>query len=203
MTSMIRMMVILMVTLFSLFFISEPSFAQIYNWQDEKGTINFSNDPGTIKFSIEPETPASKKADKAERDNILSDRPSREKSVIMLAQREYIILDGKKYELSPGPRYYDAHPEEKAMDDAIQANKPLVDMQEKLIEDIRMRQQGYDVQKWYGPDGYIELKDGNLYTPKGIYYASSKNKWSGPGGYITLSGGNLFIPGGGIYYPSN
>ena len=58
-------------------------------------------------------------------------------------------------------------------------------------------------QKWYGPDGYIELKDGNLYTPKGIYYASSKNKWSGPGGYITLSGGNLFIPGGGIYYPSN
>jgi hypothetical protein len=57
--------------------------------------------------------------------------------------------------------------------------------------------------KWYGPDGYIELKDGNLYTPKGIYYASSKNKWSGPGGYITLSGGNLFAPGGGIYYPSN
>lgn len=26
------------------------------------------------------------------------------------------------------------------------------------------------VQKWYGPDGYIKLKDGKLYTNKGIYY---------------------------------
>ncbi|MGA2462796.1 MAG: hypothetical protein ABSH06_00390 [Thermodesulfobacteriota bacterium] len=38
--------------------------------------------------------------------------------------------------------YYDAHPEEKALDPATQANKPLADMQEKLIEDIRRIEQG-------------------------------------------------------------
>jgi hypothetical protein len=35
------------------------------------------------------------------------------------------------------PTYYDAHPEERAIDDAIQANKPLMDMYQKSIEDIR------------------------------------------------------------------
>lgn len=35
------------------------------------------------------------------------------------------------------PTYYDAHPKEKAMDDAIQANRPRMDMYQKSIEDIR------------------------------------------------------------------
>ena len=48
MKSMIRMMVILMATLFSLFFISESSFAQIYKWVDEKGTVNFTDDPNKV-----------------------------------------------------------------------------------------------------------------------------------------------------------
>lgn len=35
------------------------------------------------------------------------------------------------------PTYYDAHPKEKAMDDAIQENRPRMDMYQKSIEDIR------------------------------------------------------------------
>jgi hypothetical protein len=162
-----------MVTLFSLFFISEPSFAQSYNWQDEKGTINVSNDPGAIEFSIELETPASKKADKSERDKTLRDRLSRGNSAIVLAQRQFLIIDGKKYELSPGPRYYDAHPEEKVMDDTIQANKPIVDMQKQLIEDMRMMQQGYGTGSYGGHPsrsappptnpGAIDVRTGQFY----------------------------------------
>ncbi|MGA2462794.1 MAG: DUF4124 domain-containing protein [Thermodesulfobacteriota bacterium] len=48
MTSMIKMMVIVMVTLFWLFFISNPSFAQVFKWVDEKGTVNFTDDPNKI-----------------------------------------------------------------------------------------------------------------------------------------------------------
>jgi len=61
----------------------------------------------------------------------------------IFAQKNILIIDGKRYELAPGPSYYDAHPEERIRDDAIQANKPLVDMQQKLMEDIRAREQGY------------------------------------------------------------
>ena len=41
------------------------------------------------------------------------------------------------------PSYYDAHPEERAIDAAIEANKPLIDMERKLIEDSRTWEQGY------------------------------------------------------------
>ena len=46
MGSMKTMMVIFVTILFGLSFISGPSFAQIYKWTDEKGTVNFSDDPG-------------------------------------------------------------------------------------------------------------------------------------------------------------
>lgn len=53
----------------------------------------------------------------------------------ILAQKNYLIIDGKKYELAPGPSYYDAHPEERARDTTTQPNQP--------INDIRAREQGY------------------------------------------------------------
>lgn len=52
----------------------------------------------------------------------------------ILAQKNYLIIDGKRYELAPGPSYYDTHPEERDRDAATQANKP--------INDIRTREQG-------------------------------------------------------------
>jgi hypothetical protein len=41
----------------------------------------------------------------------------------ILAQKNYLIIDGKKYELAPGPSYYDAHPEERNA--TTQPNKPI------------------------------------------------------------------------------
>lgn len=92
---------------------SQLAHADIYKWVDEKETPNFSNYCGTIEFSIKPETPASKKSDKAERDRTSVDRPSQGNSGIMLAQKNYLIINGKRYELAPGPSYYDTHPEER------------------------------------------------------------------------------------------
>lgn len=219
MTPTIRMMVILMVTLFFLFFISEPSFAQIYNWQDEKGTINVSNNPGTIKCSIEPETPASKKVDKTERDRTLSDRSSQGNSVIMLAQRQFLIIDGKKYELSPGPRYYDAHPEERARDTATQANKPLMDMQEKLIEDMRTREQGYGAGSYRDysspssppppppvpstPGVLIQRPGGAISAETGEFYPKSGRGLIDPktGGFLPDVGRGYIDPSTGTFIP--
>lgn len=48
MKSMKTVMAVLMGILFCLLFISEPSFAQIYKWVDEKGTIHLTDDPKTI-----------------------------------------------------------------------------------------------------------------------------------------------------------
>jgi len=47
-------------------------------------------------------------------------------------------VDVPVFTIKGGSRsYYDAHPKEKAMDDAIQANRPRMDMYQKSIEDIR------------------------------------------------------------------
>lgn len=57
MTSMKTMMVISMAILFWLF-TSQPSFAQVYKWVDEKGTVNFTDDPNKVpvKYKIKVDT---------------------------------------------------------------------------------------------------------------------------------------------------
>ena len=61
----------------------------------------------------------------------------------------------------------------------------------------------HSIDKWYGGNGYIRLKDGKLHTPNGLYYPSgtSGNKWYGAGGYIRLKNGKLHTPFG-LCYPS-
>jgi len=53
--------------------------------------------------------------------------------------------------VSPGfaSTYYEAHPEERLMDEITAQNKPIVDMYQKLIEEARTRQQGYG--RGFGP----------------------------------------------------
>jgi len=174
---------------------------------------------------------------------ILGDRSSQQNSVIMLAQNNYLIIDGKQTEGTatvgperffvggkevpkgtPGatsgdelarqriPRettpdlrlpkksYYEVHPEERARDDAAQANKPLMDMQKKLIEDMRTRQQGYggEIHRDHPsrssppptPPGAIDVRTGQFYP--GV-----------PGGIINPNTGQ-FLPdvGGGYIDPS-
>jgi isoleucyl-tRNA synthetase len=48
MVSMKTMMLVLMTFLFGLSFISQPSYAEIYKWVDDKGTVHFTEDPATI-----------------------------------------------------------------------------------------------------------------------------------------------------------
>jgi hypothetical protein len=118
----------------------------------------------------------------------------------ILAQKNYLIIDGKRYELAPGPSYYDTHPEERARDAATQANKPLMDMRQQLIEDIRMREQGYGggIHRDHpspsspppAPSGAIDVGTGQFYP--GV-----------PGGIINPNTGQ-FLPdvGGGYIDPT-
>lgn len=73
---------------------------------------------------------------------------------------------------------------------------PIADPQRNQLREHR-------IDKWYGGNGYIRLKDGKLHTPNGLYYPSgtSGNKWHGAGGYIRLKNGKLHTPFG-LYYPS-
>jgi hypothetical protein len=48
MTSMIRIMVALMITLFGLLPIFQLAHAEVFKWVDEKGTVHFTEDPATI-----------------------------------------------------------------------------------------------------------------------------------------------------------
>ena len=55
------------------------------------------------------------------------------------------------FSVSPGFQrtYYEAHPEERLMDEITAQNKPTVDMYQKLIEEERTKQQGYG--RGFGP----------------------------------------------------
>lgn len=48
MTSMIRIMAALMITLFGLLPIFQLAHAEVFKWVDEKGTVHFTEDPETI-----------------------------------------------------------------------------------------------------------------------------------------------------------
>lgn len=111
------------------------------------------------------------------------------------------------------PSYYDAHPEERAKDAATQANKPLLDMYQKLIEDNRTREQGYGrgMDRYYPipfspsppsisppsiPSGAINVRTGEYYPPvaggvinpkTGTFYLDAA------GGYINTKTGE-FMP---------
>jgi hypothetical protein len=108
--------------------------------------------------------------------------------------------------VTPGyeKNYYDAHPEERAMDDAAQANKSLMDMQKKLIEDMRTRQQGYGTgihkdrpsPSSPPPSGAIDVGTGQFYpgVPGGIINPNTGQFLPDVGrGYIDPSTGR-FIP---------
>lgn len=119
------------------------------------------------------------------------------------------------------PTYYDAHPEERAMDAATQANKPLMDIYQKSIEDIRIREQGYGGGSYRDypsqsspPPPYVpEMKDDSptvlWRVPGGAwgkdrFYPEAKGGLIDPktgeflpavkGGYLTPGAGK-FIPG--------
>lgn len=124
----------------------------------------------------------------------------------IFAQNNYLIIDGKKYELAPGPSYYDAHPEEKAMDDAVQANKPIMDMQKKMIEDMRTRQQGYGTGNYRDhpshssppptSSGAIDVRTGQFYpgVPGGIINPNT-------GQFLPDVGGGYIDPSTGTFIP--
>jgi len=54
-----------------------------------------------------------------------------------------------------GKTYYEAHPEEKFMDAVTEANRPLMDMYQKLIEENKSRSQGFGMMGMGGKEARI------------------------------------------------
>ena len=123
--------------------------------------------------------------------------------------------------VTPGHQksYYDAHPEERARNAATQANKPLMDMQKKLIEDMRTRQQGYGTGS-YGdystpsppppplpvpstPGVLIQRPGGAISAETGDFYPKSGRGLIDPktGGFLPDVGGGYIDPSTGRFIP--
>lgn len=68
---------------------------------------------------------------------------------VKIGGKEYSLPASTLVEMGKNPEayrtgtYYEAHPEEKAMDEAAQRNKPLMDSFRTLSDQVRMRAQGY------------------------------------------------------------
>jgi hypothetical protein len=77
---------------------------EIYKWVDEKGTVHFTDyRPGTIKSSVEPENAATRKGDEMARQRILKEATPNLKL--------------------PQKSYYNAHPEDRYLDQVHEINK--------------------------------------------------------------------------------
>jgi len=79
---------------------------EIHKWIDEKGNVHFTDDPSTIKSSVEPENAATRIGDELARQRLLKEaRPN-----LKLPQRSY----------------YEAHPEDRYLDQVHEINKELM-----------------------------------------------------------------------------
>jgi len=103
-----RIAIIFFTIIFGLLLHSQLAQAeQIYKWVDEKGTIHFTDyPPGTIKSSVEPENAATRKGDELARQRILKEATPNLKL--------------------PQKSYYDAHPEERHLDQVHEINNELM-----------------------------------------------------------------------------
>jgi hypothetical protein len=118
-----------------------------------------------------------------------------------------------------GKTYYDTHPEERAIDAANQANKPIRDMQEKLIEDMKTREQGYGSGSYRDysspsppppsssvpppPSGLIGTRSGAIDSQTGDFYPGVKGGIINPqtGEFVPDVGGGYIDPKTGRFIP--
>jgi hypothetical protein len=94
MASMKTMMLVLMTILFGLSFISQPSYAEIYKWVDEKGTVHFTEDPATIPEKYKEEF----KSRTTEEDLMTPEQKAREKKRYEDEVRERLKKENREYD---------------------------------------------------------------------------------------------------------
>lgn len=176
--------------------------AEMVMWVDENGVKHFSNAGAPQDQSIEIKTEAEQKTydgQKAQQQEELRRQEVMKEESILFEENEQIrkknAIDSE-LQRTKTKRQMDKQVSEKNLEtqsENVSANDNYTETNDVV-----------EIPKWYGPGGYIQLKNGKLYFGGTIYYPSknSADKWHGPGGYIRLKDGKLYTPSGRIYYPS-